>query len=233
VKVIYKHGRLEKKLREHGRAAPAEILSMRREGRGSGFRAMRAADDDLTAGWTLCRMQLRVMPEGEPPFETTVRTRLNTFKYKGDVVPVLYDPADHDKVVVDYESDARATMENAAALRSAAQSPAAKPAERGSGFADDVTTFGKPPAAVTETLAAIMRATESGDQAEVERLKAEFTQRAPGDPGTADQGVVGGPSANAPSDPLERLQKLADLHDRGVLTDAEFAAEKAKILSES
>jgi hypothetical protein len=32
------------------------------------------------------------------------------------------------------------------------------------------------------------------------------------------------------SDPLERLQKLADLRDHGVLPDAEFAAEKAKIL---
>jgi hypothetical protein len=40
------------------------------------------------------------------------------------------------------------------------------------------------------------------------------------------------PPADAP-DPLERLQKLADLHARGVLTDAEFAAQKAKILGES
>jgi hypothetical protein len=37
----------------------------------------------------------------------------------------------------------------------------------------------------------------------------------------------------AGTDPIERLQKLADLKDRGVLTDSEFAAEKAKILSES
>jgi hypothetical protein len=41
-----------------------------------------------------------------------------------------------------------------------------------------------------------------------------------------------GASGSAP-DPLERLNTLADLHDRGALTDAEFAAEKAKILSES
>ena len=33
------------------------------------------------------------------------------------------------------------------------------------------------------------------------------------------------------SDPIVRLQQFADLHDRGVLTDAEFAAEKAKILN--
>jgi Short C-terminal domain len=41
-----------------------------------------------------------------------------------------------------------------------------------------------------------------------------------------------GSNASA-SDPLDRLGKLADLHDRGALTDAEFAAEKAKILGES
>jgi Short C-terminal domain len=32
---------------------------------------------------------------------------------------------------------------------------------------------------------------------------------------------------------LDRLQQLADLHERGVLSDDEFAAEKAKILNES
>jgi hypothetical protein len=31
---------------------------------------------------------------------------------------------------------------------------------------------------------------------------------------------------------VDQLSKLADLHDRGALTDAEVAAEKAKILGE-
>ena len=37
----------------------------------------------------------------------------------------------------------------------------------------------------------------------------------------------------AAADPVEQLGKLADLHDRGVLTDDEFAAQKAKILGSS
>jgi hypothetical protein len=41
------------------------------------------------------------------------------------------------------------------------------------------------------------------------------------------------PSAATPGDPLDRLQELAELHDRATLTDAEFAAAKAKILGES
>jgi hypothetical protein len=39
-------------------------------------------------------------------------------------------------------------------------------------------------------------------------------------------------SRNGKADPLDRLQKLADLRDRGVLSDAEFDAEKSKILAE-
>jgi hypothetical protein len=37
----------------------------------------------------------------------------------------------------------------------------------------------------------------------------------------------------APDDATQRLQLLADLHDRGALTDAEFQAEKARALSMS
>lgn len=38
-------------------------------------------------------------------------------------------------------------------------------------------------------------------------------------------------AAPAPAaDPLQQLKELGDLKDRGLLTDAEFAAQKAKIL---
>jgi hypothetical protein len=39
------------------------------------------------------------------------------------------------------------------------------------------------------------------------------------------------PAAPAPPDPIAQLKDLADLHTSGVLTDEEFAAEKAKILN--
>jgi hypothetical protein len=35
----------------------------------------------------------------------------------------------------------------------------------------------------------------------------------------------------APPDPLAQLKELGELHAQGVLTDEEFAAEKAKILN--
>src|SRR5688500_3011889 len=38
------------------------------------------------------------------------------------------------------------------------------------------------------------------------------------------------PPAAAEADPIEQLKELASLRDQGILTDAEFAAQKAKIL---
>lgn len=38
------------------------------------------------------------------------------------------------------------------------------------------------------------------------------------------------PAAAAP-DPIEQLTRLAELKDQGILTDAEFQAQKAKILA--
>jgi hypothetical protein len=172
--VFYKHARLERKLREQGRPAPAEILAMRTEG--SGGSARPADDDDLTQSWTLCRLYLRVMPEGEPPFEVTVRTRLNTFKYKGDTVPVLYDADDHEKVFVDYEADARAVMESQARRHE----DATELAERAAEFAEQSAEFREQAAgfrAAGETLKALARAKAAGDQAEVARLKAELQSR--------------------------------------------------------
>jgi Short C-terminal domain len=41
------------------------------------------------------------------------------------------------------------------------------------------------------------------------------------------------PVAAAPEapDPIEQLKKLGALHEQGILTDEEFAAEKAKVLN--
>lgn len=38
------------------------------------------------------------------------------------------------------------------------------------------------------------------------------------------------PAASAPADPIAQLKELGELHQSGVLTDEEFAVQKAKIL---
>jgi len=47
----------------------------------------------------------------------------------------------------------------------------------------------------------------------------------------ADAAQAAAGATTAQADPTEKLTRLADLHDRGVLSDEEFAAQKAKILA--
>lgn len=81
-------------------------------------------------------------------------------------------------------------------------------------------------------MGAIKRAKASGDTAEVERLKWEFTSRLTARAASARRAARGIASSGEVSDPLDRLEKLADLHKGGVLSDAEFAIERTKILDD-
>ena len=173
--MIYKHRRREKRLREHGRTAQARILSMKTELSGSS--QWRTKDDkDLPKIWKDCKLHLRVMPAGEPPFEVTIRAQMRQSKVQGEMVRVLYDPDDHDNVVLDSEADGRE--------------------------ADEYRRVIKEESAVGDELMALfdtgMRAGEGDPQAR-----------------------------------LDYLQQLEDLRERGVLSQEEAAAEKAKFLSQS
>lgn len=72
-------------------------------------------------------------------------------------------------------------------------------------------------------IAKVQEAAASGDvQDMVANLREQF--------GGGSIVTLGGPGAVAQEDPLDRLEKLADLKAKGVLTEAEFQAQKAKIL---
>jgi len=84
---------------------------------------------------------------------------------------------------------------------------------------------------------AVVAGTASAVSGRVQRRQAEkfadrdaqiISQRA----GAYEQGAeaVHAPPAAAAPDPIAQLKDLAELHASGVLTDAEFAAQKAKIL---
>lgn len=105
--MLFKHKHLLEELRGKGRKATGEILSITTLGAAAGFTGTFSPDEDLSHTWYDCRMVLRVVPEdrAEPPFEATVLTRIHTQKFQGGHVPVWFDPADHKKIVVDYEAD--------------------------------------------------------------------------------------------------------------------------------
>lgn len=90
---------------------------------------------------------------------------------------------------------------------------------------------------IAETLAAIKRANAVEDLEEIARLKAEFKERsAQRNRAAAASPLSGSPpqSGGAPDAgwTLEdlRLEWLADLHDRGVLSDTQYASETARVL---
>jgi Lon protease (S16) C-terminal proteolytic domain len=118
--MLFQHKHLLDELRNKGRKAQGEILSITTLGSAAGLKGTFAPDEDLTRVWYECRMVLRVVPEdrAEPPFEAHVLTRIHTEKFPGAHVPVWYDPADRARVVVDYEEDlARITTATVEARR--------------------------------------------------------------------------------------------------------------------
>jgi hypothetical protein len=110
--MFFKQRHLLTEMRKSGRRATAEIISIKTVGGSNPIRALLAPGEDLSSSWVDCLMRLRVVPEraGEPPFETTARTRLPPLKYLGAMVPVWYNPGDTSRVVVDYEADLAAEM---------------------------------------------------------------------------------------------------------------------------
>jgi hypothetical protein len=57
-----------------------------------------------------------------------------------------------------------------------------------------------------------------------------WAQQSAQQPQYAESAPVPAP-APAAADPIAQLKELAALHDQGVLTDEEFAAQKAKLLA--
>jgi hypothetical protein len=100
---------LERRLRNGaGRTAQAEMLSGKKGkwmSSSGGSEAQLSANAHVT--WTIT---VRVMPDDEEPFEATVKMAFSmggTPMYHS-IIPVLYDPKDHSKVVYDKQASAKA-----------------------------------------------------------------------------------------------------------------------------
>jgi hypothetical protein len=174
--------RLEKKLREHGRQAPAEVL----EAEGTGVGITRGNPAFLQNTQLVWKLKLRVKPADEPPFETETKTRFPQLAgpHPGATLNVLYDPDDHSKVVVDSSPEGAAEALLGESMGELVREAVADPA----GFREQM-------------------------QDRANQIAAAF----------------GAPGATH-SDPVDQLERLADLKERGALTQEEFEAEKRRIL---
>lgn len=148
------------------------------------------------------KVSLRVAPDGQEPFEASFRQAFKgNVPMKGWQCKVIYDPHDHSKIAVQEGSVTPPGIDHDKAERAAASRKE------------------------------MMAAARSGNMAEyIEKRKAEaLSGKLPGFV-MVDGKVISGGGAAQP-DVTEQLTKLADLHDRGVLTDDEFQAEKTKLLA--
>ncbi len=150
------------------------------------------------------KVTLQVQPPGEPLFEATFSQAFQGISpMTGWTCKVIYDPSDHDKIAV---------------LEGQVFPPGVSPeqAERAGAVR-----------------AGMLEAMRSGNVAGyVQQLRDQAASSSL--PGTVMAGgqVVSGAAAPKP-DVVDQLAKLADLHERGALTDEEFQTEKAKLIDSS
>jgi hypothetical protein len=102
--------RSQNKLEESGTKATATIVEIAEKGI-----ATSSGQEGIVANTQVVRKtRLRVTPENEPEFEVTQRFRFpqDAVPSAGRVISVIYDPADHDKIMLDQsrEGHQKATL---------------------------------------------------------------------------------------------------------------------------
>src|SRR3954453_3796853 len=97
--------KLKKQLGESGKRANATIVEIAEKG----MAVTRGADNVVGNTEIALKTHLRVQPDDEPEFEVKKRFSFPRLAVPsaGQTVPVLYDPNDHDKIIVDYSPEAQ------------------------------------------------------------------------------------------------------------------------------
>jgi hypothetical protein len=188
--------RTRKRLEESGRTATATVLEIASRGM-----TITSGNDQIVANTkVVLKTRLRVEPDGEPAFEVDQRFRYSQFAIPavGTQLAVVYDPDDHDKIML---------SEDPAAVTEAA-----------------FTTAGLSPEQM-DLINQLSQAKSSGmDRDAMRDMAREWGE-------THGATIIDGSHTAEPV--VDQLAKLADLRDKGVVTEAEFQDQKAKILRES
>ncbi len=223
---------MEEKLRAGGRSASATIL----EAEQTHWAVSRAPDNVVANTQIVWKLKLQVTPTGESPFEAEIEQawpQLDSPRV-GQVVPVLFDPEDHSKVALDH-SDAAQGQAAAEMVESHLGPDQAAAIQQFTGAS--VSELMKAAMADPSGFAAQMReraaAAQQAAMAQVAAMQAQVAaaqqSAAAQQAGTAPAAA---PAATPAEDLVDTLAKLADLRDRGVLTDEEFRAQKKRLLAE-
>lgn len=173
-------------------------------------------------------MWLDVYVEGWEPYRTELQTMVKAGKHPwpGKTLPVIVDRENKERI--DVQWDEVQTVDER--MREGQPSPIA-PGQAGA--VDLSALLGGGAANVTghETGETIdMTGTELGNQT---RQALQAQGLAPQSPGVEPEAGVPAGSGNMVEDRIAQLERLAKLHESGALSDAEFQAEKARILGQS
>lgn len=225
------HELLERKLRKHGKSATATVLECHQ----TNF-SQTTGNPGLVGNTQVeCKLRLRVAPDGETAFEATTDALFGQFSIPSEGMPVqvLYDPSDHGKVVIDHSEAAQeATVQATIDQR---MQPVIERARESGTAAGEATAEGMQQVLASGMLTKFSRdpAQRAAQRAEIRKVMTD-AQIAHGVRPTNlivnGQPVYGGQPA--PPTTADELTKLASLRDRGVLTEAEFDAQKRKLLGE-
>jgi hypothetical protein len=228
------HPLLARQLRKNGRRAFATVLDSKRT-----IYNETAGNASLVSNTTvLWKFVLRVEPEGEPPFEAKVDALMPQMwsPTAGARFPVLYDPGDHGKVVVDHSDEGEELLEQDMSRERTAARAARWRAAGQDEMADRYERIHDPALGLFDYRTLSRNPDERKRQLAERRAKVAEIMSGPGPAGGPSLVVNGqavqlggAPSAAATAD---ALTKLADLRDRGALTEDEFQAQKKKLLGE-
>jgi len=245
-------GRGKDKLEETGEQAVAEVLEAKRSAW-----AMTQGNEAIVGNTTIhWKLRLQVKPKDQPPFEASLDHNFSqlTTPRPGMSVMVWFDPSDHSRVKID---DSNAAQTEAALQGVLGHNPALAGMSVGgqsveqlmhaaladpAGFREQMQ---RQAAEANAAAAAAAAAYAPGGMPMPVGMPmpggyplggygAPVAGADPVEPAAATTGAPtapAGPSAApAAGDRIEQLERLAGLHERGVLNDEEFAAEKRRIL---
>jgi len=199
--------RKQRHLQEAGTRAPATVVSIAERGM-----AITNGADNVVANTTLeLRTTFRVEPPGGAPFEVTrpMRYAQLAVPAAGQRVNVIYDPDDTETLMIDESAPVVAGFGGAdlSAMLHTIQ--------------DAKERSGGDPAKLTEILQGTF-----GPGATVIGSADEGPKYVSWPPGTG----AAAPAPDPEDAKIDQLERLAKLHASGALTDAEFAAQKARVL---
>lgn len=205
--------RERKRLESAGVRASATVVEMSDRGM-----AITHGSDAVVANTEIAlKLKLRVQPPGQPSFEVRTKLRFPQLAVPavGQTIAVIVDPDDHETLMLDESV----------------------PGQLGA-FTQQLHEQGLRQDQIDSiTVAQQMAAAGADPQAILERINeiraaaGQPPAQTFGEPAPASTSGFTAAAAPAPAaDPIAQLERLAALRDRGVLTESEFQAQKARLL---